>query len=96
MIDYIAYIIVRLLNIAFSVIPIRFSLWLGRRFGTLAFLLNKKRRLVAYSNLKAAFAKEKSPSELKRITKRVYQTVDGSDVFTNQWIGVGKLYDTDF
>jgi len=29
-------------------------------------------------------------------TKRVYQTVDESDTFTNQWIGVGKLYDADF
>ncbi len=75
MIDYIAYIIVRSLNIVFSVVPISISLWLGRRIGSLAFFFNKKRRVIAYANLKAAFAKEKSPDELKKITKKVYQTL---------------------
>jgi len=56
-------------------VPISFSLWLGRRIGVVAFWINKKRRLVTYSNLKAAFAKEKSPRELKGITKRVYQNL---------------------
>lgn len=75
MIDYIAYIIVRSLNIALSVVPISISLWIGRRFGSIAFFVNKKRRVIAYANLKAAFAKEKSPGELKKITKKVYQTL---------------------
>jgi Lauroyl/myristoyl acyltransferase len=35
-------------------------------------MFNKKRRLIAYANLKAAFAKEKSPKELRAITKDVY------------------------
>ncbi|MDP2912861.1 MAG: ELM1/GtrOC1 family putative glycosyltransferase [Candidatus Omnitrophota bacterium] len=72
MLDYIAYITVRALNILFSFMPVSFALWLGRRIGALAFILNKKRRLVAYANLKAAFAKEKPPHELKGITRRVY------------------------
>jgi len=72
LIDYIACIIVRLLNKIFGLVPISISLWLGRRLGWIAFLFNKKRRLVAYANLKAAFAKEKSPQELRSITKRVY------------------------
>lgn len=75
MIDFIAYIIVRLLNKILSFVPISVSLWIGRRLGSLAFFFNKKRRLVAYANLKAAFAKEKSPEELKGITKRVYQNM---------------------
>ncbi|MFA6078302.1 MAG: ELM1/GtrOC1 family putative glycosyltransferase [Candidatus Omnitrophota bacterium] len=75
MLDYIACILVRLLNIIFSVIPISFSLWLGRRIGSLAFMLNKKRRVIAYANLKSAFSKEKSPRELRAITKSVYKNL---------------------
>lgn len=75
MIDYIAYIIVRALNKALSVVPISVSLWLGRQMGNVGFFFNKKRRLIAYANLKAAFAGEKSPQELRAITKRVYQNM---------------------
>ena len=75
MLDYIAFFIVRILNIIFSFVPLGLTLWVGRRFGTLAFIFNRKRRLVAYANLKAAFAKEKSPAELRRITKSVYQNM---------------------
>lgn len=75
MLDYIAYFLVRLLNIIFSFVPVSLTLWLGRRLGTLAFMFNRKRRLVAYANLKAAFAKEKPPAELRRITKKVYQNM---------------------
>ena len=75
MIDYIAYITVRALNIILSVVPISVSLWFGRRLGSVTFFFNKKRRVIAYANLKSAFAKEKSPRELKGITKRVYQNM---------------------
>ncbi|MDD5428221.1 MAG: ELM1/GtrOC1 family putative glycosyltransferase [Candidatus Omnitrophica bacterium] len=75
MIDYAAYILVRILNKIFSVVPISASLWLGRRAGDLVFFINKKRRTIAYANLKAAFAAEKTPAELRRITKRVYRNM---------------------
>lgn len=75
MIDFAAYVLVRIFNIIFSVLPVSFALWLGRRFGIVAFWVNKKRRLIAYANLKAAFANEKSPQELRAITKRVYQNM---------------------
>ena len=72
MIDYIASIFVRGLNIIFNFMPIGLNLWIGRRLGGIAFFINKKRRMIAYANLKAAFAKEKSPKELRAITKKVY------------------------
>jgi KDO2-lipid IV(A) lauroyltransferase len=75
LIDYIAYILVRLLNFIMGFIPISLSLWVGRRFGSIAFFFNRKRRLVAYANLKAAFAAEKTPAELKSLTKKVYQNM---------------------
>jgi len=73
--DYIASIFVRCLNILFFFVPISATLWLGRRLGSIAFFVNKKRRMVAYANLKAAFAKEKSPAELRKLTKKVYQNM---------------------
>lgn len=75
MIDYVAYILVRALNKILSLVPISASLWLGRRIGDAVFFFNKKRRLVAYANLKSAFASEKTPAELRQITKRVYRNM---------------------
>ena len=75
MLDLIAYIIVRILNKVFCFVPISISLWFGRQMGRIAFFFNRRRRVIAYSNLKAAFAKEKSPQELRAITKRVYQNM---------------------
>ena len=75
MIDFVAYCAVRALNFIFGFIPISFLLWVGRRVGIVIFMFNKKRRIIAYANLKAAFAKEKSPEELRAITKRVYQNM---------------------
>lgn len=75
MIDLIAYITVRALNKIFALVPISMALWIGRRMGGIAFFFNKKRRLAAYSNLRAAFCREKYPRELKAITKRVYQNM---------------------
>ena len=72
MIDLIASILVRGLNTLLHFTPIRVNLWLGRRIGGIAFFVNKKRRVIAYANLKAAFAKEKTPQELREITKKVY------------------------
>lgn len=75
MIDLIAYFAVRVLNFVFGFIPVGILLWIGRRLGVVAFAFNKKRRLIAYANLKAAFAREKQPEELRAITKRVYQNM---------------------
>ncbi|MDD5136467.1 MAG: ELM1/GtrOC1 family putative glycosyltransferase [Candidatus Omnitrophica bacterium] len=75
MIDYVAYIAVRALNKILGFVPISASLWLGRRIGDVVFFFNKERRLVAYANLKSAFAGEKTPSELRSITKRVYRNM---------------------
>ncbi len=72
MIDYIASILARGLNIILHFIPIEADLWIGRSIGKCVFFFNKKRRLIAYANLKAAFAKEKGPEELRAITKDVY------------------------
>ena len=75
MLDYVGSIAIRALNIIFRSLPIEFSLWVGRRIGGIVFFLHKKRRMIAYANLKAAFGKEKTPEELRGITKRAYQNL---------------------
>jgi len=75
LIDYAAYIVVLALNKILSVVPVKASLWLGRRLGDVVFIFNRDRRLVAYANLKAAFAAEKTPAELRAIARRVYRNM---------------------
>lgn len=74
-IDYICAILLRIFNLVFHLIPIRFALWLGRRCGILVYILNTSRRVVGYANLRAAFCKEKTPQELKKLIKKVYKSL---------------------
>ncbi|MBN2453902.1 MAG: mitochondrial fission ELM1 family protein [Candidatus Omnitrophica bacterium] len=92
MIDFIACVFIRGLNILFSVVPVDFTLWVGRRLGIVAFWFNKSRRPVAYANLKAAFANEKSPREIRAITKRVYQNMAQTFVEVLNLTKVNKKY----
>ncbi len=75
MIDLIASVLVRILNAFFHVMPIRFNLWIGRRIGVLVYALSGKRKWITYANLKAAFCEEKTPSEIKKLTKDVYKNL---------------------
>jgi len=75
MIDSLGYILVRFLSLLFCAMPASAGLFIARRFGTLIYLINRKRRSIAYANLKAAFCREKSPAEIKRIVKGVYQNL---------------------
>jgi KDO2-lipid IV(A) lauroyltransferase len=52
--------------------PLRKALWIGRRIGNLASLVNVKRRAIAYANLKASFP-EKGPCEIKQILKEHFE-----------------------
>ena len=70
--DLIASYLVRILNIFFHIMPISFDLWIARRLGAVAYALSGKRKRIAYANLKAAFCREKTPRELKKITWNTY------------------------
>ncbi len=73
MLDLIASFLVRGLNRFLHVMPIGFNLWLGRCLGDLVRLLSGKRIGITYANLKAAFCREKTPKEIKHISKGVYR-----------------------
>ena len=71
-VDYIAAILLRGVGFIFYFIPIRIPLWLGRQVGKFIYHVNTSRRIIGYSNLRAAYCKEKSPAELKKLIKKVY------------------------
>ncbi len=73
MLDLIASWLLRGLNLFLHLMPMRFNLWLGRRVGWIIYILSGKRKYVTYANLKAAFCKEKTPRELRKLTKKVYR-----------------------
>ncbi|UCD55397.1 MAG: mitochondrial fission ELM1 family protein [Candidatus Omnitrophota bacterium] len=74
-IDYICAILVKILTLIFHFLPIRFTLWLGRQCGIIAYLVNANRRVIGYANLRAVFCGDKSPEELKKLTKGVYRNL---------------------
>ncbi|MCM8763446.1 MAG: hypothetical protein NC829_03660, partial [Candidatus Omnitrophica bacterium] len=73
--EYLVYFSVRILMFVFSWLPIEFALFIGKIIGRLQFYLDIKHRTVAYKNLKLAFAREKTPDELKKILKKNLQNV---------------------
>lgn len=75
MLDSIAAFLVKGLNKLLHIMPIRVNLFIGRMLGGLVYLLSGKRARITYANLKAAFRGEKSPKELKRITRGVYSNI---------------------
>ncbi len=73
MIEYLAYIVVRMLSALVCALPVSWALAVGRLIGLLAYYFDVKHKTIAYSNLKTVFAKSKSPDEIKRITKTLFK-----------------------
>ena len=91
MIDFLGFIIVKLVGVLFLVIPLRPALWIGRRMGGLAYFLNSKRRSIAYANLKSAFP-EKNAHEIKKILKAHYKNLGMSVIELLKLPVMGKRY----
>lgn len=64
---------VRIFGAFMRFLPLPAALWVGRMIGRLAYYFDAKHKTIAYANLKMAFADSKSPAELKRITKQLFQ-----------------------
>jgi KDO2-lipid IV(A) lauroyltransferase len=73
-IDYLAYIAVKLLGPVVRRLPISFSLFLGRRLGDLLYCLDLKHKAIAYSNIKVAFGQNLSSLKLSQLTRKFYLT----------------------
>jgi len=75
LIDYLGFIAVKIASLFFRSIPVSLGLWLARGAGRFIYYVNRKRRAIAYRNLKAAFGHEKSQEDIKRIIKKMYQNL---------------------
>lgn len=91
LIDFLGSIIVRIFSILLYGIPLRMALWIGRRMGDLAYLMNSKRRSIAYANLKAAFPEKKSP-EIKKIARSHFENFGMSLIELLKVPLMGKRY----
>lgn len=72
--DALIYSAIRTAEAVIGVLPHRALLSVARFFGG-AYALIAKRRKVAYVNLRAAFAGEKSPAELRKIIRRNFENL---------------------
>jgi KDO2-lipid IV(A) lauroyltransferase len=73
-IDFLGFITVKSFSVCLRCIPLRPSLWIGRRMGDVVYCVGLKRRMIAYANLKAAFP-EKSSGELKSINRAHFENL---------------------
>ncbi|MFA4991668.1 MAG: ELM1/GtrOC1 family putative glycosyltransferase [Candidatus Omnitrophota bacterium] len=91
MTDFLGFIAVKFLSAVFRCLPLRLSLWLGRRAGDIVYFINLKRRSIAYANLKAAFPL-KDPGELRRINRAHFEHLGMSMVELLKLPGLGRGY----
>jgi KDO2-lipid IV(A) lauroyltransferase len=73
--DSVLYLLVRLEAFVFRLLPLGFSLWVARAFGSLIYYTMGRRKTVAYASLRAAFRGRYTPAQSKRIIKQVYQNI---------------------
>jgi len=72
-IDYFSCILFKALGPAIRSLPPSTAFFLGRRLGDLCYYFDLKHKVIAYFNIKTAFGKKLSPSELSEFTKKFYR-----------------------
>ncbi|HDZ77040.1 MAG TPA: hypothetical protein ENH41_03045 [Candidatus Omnitrophica bacterium] len=78
--DYIAYNFARMSGVLFSRLAPEIYIWMGKIFGRMLFILDKKHRNIVYRNLRFVFHKDKSPQELNRIARLSFENL-GKNLF---------------
>ncbi len=72
-IESLIYYSVRAFGFFIRLLPVSVALWIGRGIGTVGYYYDVRHRSMAYANLKIAFARTKSPQEIKEITKSLFK-----------------------
>jgi KDO2-lipid IV(A) lauroyltransferase len=75
LIAYVVYLLVRGFSRFINLLPENFSLWVGRRLGSVMYYLDLEHRKIALQNLHIAFARDKSEREIRSIAKRNLQNL---------------------
>lgn len=79
------YFLARFFIHLFRVLPYRVAVWGGALLGRLFYLADRRHRSVSLENLNAAFGKEKSERERKRIAVGAFENI-GRSVVEFAWI----------
>ncbi|NQT75024.1 MAG: mitochondrial fission ELM1 family protein [Candidatus Omnitrophica bacterium] len=90
-IDFLGFITVKVFSAFLRCMPLAVALWIGRRGGDLACLVNVKRRSIAYANLKAAFP-EKDAGEISGISRQHFRNLGMSIIELLKVPVMGKGY----
>ena len=91
-IDWTGFILAKILTFFAFFIPLKLALFLGRLLGMAAFLVDGKRRKMAYANLKAAFCKDLSPAQIRKVAKSSFQTLGLNLVEVLKFPYINKKY----
>ena len=75
LIDFLIFLLFKLIKVFFSLFPRKFCLALGRKIGFLFYVCDKRRRHIAVSNLSSALGKTHSPQSLKSRAKSSFSHV---------------------
>ena len=73
MIEWIAYYGVRIFAFFIRCLPLSWALAIGRIMGTIAYHFDVRHRSQAYANIKKGFAGSKSPQDIQKICKNLFQ-----------------------
>ncbi len=71
--DYLSCILFRGLSFFTSLVPLNFSLFLGRRLGDLIYLFDRRHRRIAYANIRKTVADKFDCASSLKITRKAYQ-----------------------
>lgn len=71
--DYVVYLLVRLIEITLNTIPEKAAMTAGRISGRLMFILFRDRKAAALENLTIAFGKEKPPSWIQKTALKSFE-----------------------
>lgn len=72
--DYLACILFRVLGALFRILPVEFSLFLGRILGDCFYYFDLRHKARSYSNIKIALGEQLSPKAIAKCTKEFYRS----------------------
>ncbi len=81
------YLILQILSTIVRLLPFNLAVKLGAYLGTVVHRIDRRHRLIALENLRAAFKTEKSEAELAQILRGVYQNI-GRSAFEALRLGI--------
>lgn len=75
MLKSIIYYSVKFSAALMRILPVNMALWFGHRLGDIVYVIDVKHKALTYANLNKAFATEKSPQEIRKISKQVFRNI---------------------